>query len=315
MSEIFDFDPVADNNTARWPENMLAATVNNSAREDEAILARDFRDRTPYAQTSGSSTAYTLTAARSITSLAATTTIWCRIHTTCGAAPTFNLNGLGAYPIRKGLSGALQSGELPAGIVAGFAFDVVNNAWQLLTPVATTLNNQAFGLSIGDVKLSLRPTPEAGFIRLKETAQAITQTAYPDLYAWLSSMGFPWGGSAGTANVPPAGGYYLRFGASNATVDTGGTRATAGVVQGEQFKTTAIPSSGLTASASVSLTNNTNVIRTTALTGTATGSFGTAGGSASSGSGSTTLDTLTPSATTTLGGSATLSSEIGRAHV
>lgn len=259
MSEIFDLDPIADNNTARWPENMLAATVNNSAREDEAMLARDIRDRTQYASSSGTSSAYTLTPSRTVSALSNSIRQVFRAHTTCAASPTFNLSGLGAYPIRKNFNSALAAGDISSGQVVEVAWDAANSIWQLLSPTTQTTSNQTFGLKVGDVKLSMASSPDSGFIRLKETTQSISSTAYPDLYAWLSAQGFPWGSGAGTANLPPAGGYFLRFGASNTTVDPAGARI-AGSTASDTLKQTTIPSTGLSASSSSSASVSGGVI-------------------------------------------------------
>lgn len=296
MAELFDLDPVADNNVTRWPENMLAASVNNSAREDEAMLARDFRDRMPYASTSGTLTAYTLTAARTIATLTTTTRQSFRAHTTCGAAPTFNLSGLGAYPIRKNFNAALAAGDIAAGQVVDLAWDATNTAWQMLTPTATTNSNSAFGLRVGNVILSVDASPASGFVRLKETAQALLKTDYPDLNTWASGQGYPWGSAATTFNVPPAGGYFLRFAAANTTVDTAGARLS-GVTQADQLKTATIPSTGLTASTSVSVT------ATAGFVGTSTTAL--SGGGANAPVNPVSLS-VTATAGTTIGGSTTL---------
>ena len=81
------------------------------------------------------------------------------------------------------------------------------------------------GFKVGDVKLSLASTPDAGFVRLIDTPQALIKADYPDLNAWASAQGYPWGSTATTFNVPPAGGYLLRFASSGSTIDPSGPRA------------------------------------------------------------------------------------------
>src|SRR5262245_49144131 len=79
-----------------WAEGQAPSSVNDSAR---AMMARvaEWRDDLGGVATGGSATAYTLTSNRQFASVAAMdNAIVCFIpHTTCGSAPTLNVDGLG----------------------------------------------------------------------------------------------------------------------------------------------------------------------------------------------------------------------------
>src|SRR5215468_4533901 len=95
----------ASNNAASpngMPEGMAPSGVNDSWREGHASLVRWFnrlhgRDNSQaLLSTGGTSTAYTLTFTTAPASMFTGFIFSCKIHTTCGAAPTINVNGLGA---------------------------------------------------------------------------------------------------------------------------------------------------------------------------------------------------------------------------
>ena len=69
-----------------------------------------------------------------------------------------------------------------------------------------------------------------GRIRLLETTQAFSPATFPELSQWLIGNGSPWGANT----LPSAAGYFLRFAATTATIDTGGARS-AGSTQADQI--------------------------------------------------------------------------------
>lgn len=245
MAENFDLLPTDNDNVERFPEGMLAQQVNDGARKLEGLLARGFRDGTPYATSSGTSAAYAVTPARTITSLSATTVQMFRAHATCSAGATFNLSGLGAYPIKKAFNTPIEANDIKTGQIVALAWDTTNSWWQMLSPVGSTASAQNFGLKVGDVKLSLASSPDAGFLRLGESATAKNKADYPDLNSWASAQGYPWGSTSTTFNLPPAAGYLLRFAATSSSIDTAGAR-TAGSTQTDQIASHTHPFSGQT---------------------------------------------------------------------
>ena len=133
-----------------------------------------------------------------------------------------------------------------------------------------------YGMGVGDVKLSLRATPDAGFVRLTDTVQALAKASYPDLNSWASGQSYPWGSSSTTFNVPAAGGYFLRFAASGNTVDPSGPRAP-GSTQADDYKSH-------THTANVSDPGHTHPTNTGGGSGTAQSGSGFGGATSASGS-------------------------------
>lgn len=82
-----------------------------------------------------------------------------------------------------------------------------------------------FGFKVGMVALTLTSSPESGWVRLTDATQSLIKADYPDLNSWASAQGYPWGSASTTFNIPPAGGYFLRFGSSGSTIDPSGPRS------------------------------------------------------------------------------------------
>jgi len=116
-----------------------------------------------------------------------------------------------------------------------WSHDNVQGAISGSSSSSVTTATATYGFGVGDVKLSVASSPGAGFVRLAETATALTKASYPDLNAWASNLGYPWGSTSTTFNVPPAAGYFLRFAGSSSGVDPDGPRI-AGSTQTDAFK-------------------------------------------------------------------------------
>lgn len=93
--------------TCPWPEGMAPSQVNDSARGGMAAIAKYRDDISGKLVTSGTNTAYTIDSNQGFDSLAHLDGAMIAFvpHTTSGAAPTLNVDGLGAKPLR-GQSGA-----------------------------------------------------------------------------------------------------------------------------------------------------------------------------------------------------------------
>jgi len=96
MAEVNDLQTVAANNTARFPEGMTAAQLNDNLRELEAMIGRYHRDHTGVGLTTGTGTALVLTAYRTVAALAAGYEFTFRCHVAVGTSPTLQVNGLTA---------------------------------------------------------------------------------------------------------------------------------------------------------------------------------------------------------------------------
>jgi len=134
MAEITDLDPVDANNTARFPEGMTFAAVNNAARALEGILARWFRDFNGSIASSGSSNAYTITSNRTIAALADNLVLAFTANHTNSGTSTLSLNGLTAKAIRRPNGDALESGDIVSGQVVMVVYESSADLWYMLSP-------------------------------------------------------------------------------------------------------------------------------------------------------------------------------------
>lgn len=123
--------------SVNWAEGQAPSSVNDSARAMMAVLAKWRDDNNGSLTTAGSSTAYTLTTNTVFTTLALmdNQTLGFTIDETSGAAPTLNVDGLGAKTIRTATGVELVAGALVAG---GFYTAHYNNTagiWYLNSPL------------------------------------------------------------------------------------------------------------------------------------------------------------------------------------
>jgi hypothetical protein len=265
---IYDWSLTAASNSAadgdiNWAEGQDPDTVNNSARQMMARLAEFLKDSAAIRVSSGAANTYTVTANSAPAALRDGYTIAFRSHQANTTTATLSVNSYGAKPIRSRSGTALLANEILSGVVVVAQYNLATdefimhsspNLWlQTLGPAL--LQSQTFGLRAGDVKMSFANTPDAGFIRLTETAQVFTRTDYPDLYpAMIAATGYPWGAtvSGTTFAVPPAGGYIPRFGATGTTVNPDGVQA-AGTTTADRIK-----AHNHTATATTSISHNAN---------------------------------------------------------
>lgn len=229
----------SDSAYVNWAEFMTPDGVNDSGRGMMARIAEFIADVAPKRSSTGAANSYAITVASSPTALVNGMIVGFIAHQANAGASTLNVNSLGATPLRSRSNTALQSGEIQSGqaIIATYnstigEFLIQNGSPQLYALYSTLLGGNVFGIKVGDVKLSLSSSPDAGFVRLTDTTQTLNKADYPELNAWASAQSYPWGSASTTFNIPPAGGYFLRFGASGSTIDPSGPR-TAGSTQAD----------------------------------------------------------------------------------
>lgn len=92
-----------------WPEGQAPSSVNNCARAMMGALKRFWNRNNSTKTTSGSLSVYTLTYDVAAASLYDGEEHSFVVHTTCGANPTLNVNGLGAKNLRKFTAGAFAN--------------------------------------------------------------------------------------------------------------------------------------------------------------------------------------------------------------
>lgn len=141
----------SSNNTAdstiNYREGQAPSTINNSARAAMAAVAKYRDDISGKLNTGGSSTAYTITSNQTYTSLSDGIVIVARLHAANGAAPTLNVDSLGAKAIRTHTSTAITSGSMNSGGIYEFTYDSGDDCWYVrsfYTVTTTTFADNAF---------------------------------------------------------------------------------------------------------------------------------------------------------------------------
>ena len=155
MADINDLSVTDASNTARFPEGMARASVNNAARALEGILARWHKDNNGSLATGGTSTAITVTLNQS--SIAAWydgLTFAARITTTCGATPTINPTGSAALGAKSlywsGTGTQLAANDLTSTSVATFMYEATSDkVYVFACPPTSTFALAARSLTAG----------------------------------------------------------------------------------------------------------------------------------------------------------------------
>ncbi len=111
--------------TINWQEGMAPSAVNDSGR---AMMARtaDYRDDVAGSLlTTGTSTAFIITSNEVFDTLAHLSgqTLTIRFHTASGAAPTLNIDGLGAKALQSASGAAIATGLMAANSVWSVTYD------------------------------------------------------------------------------------------------------------------------------------------------------------------------------------------------
>lgn len=136
MAEINDFNVTDDFNTARWPESMYPATVNDSGRADEGILARWHKDTNGSLVSTGTANAYVVTTNRTLGALYDGFRVAWEAHVANTGATTVNVSTTGAKALRKHHDQALVSGDIEAGQKIDMIYDADGDIYQMLSHVA-----------------------------------------------------------------------------------------------------------------------------------------------------------------------------------
>jgi len=123
------------------PEGMAPSGVNNWGRAVMGAVRRWYSWTIPKV-TAGTSTAYTLSYTVAPGALVDQMTHLVRFDQVSGAAPTLNVNSLGAKPIHyytAGAWGAVPTGYLTANLVAWVYYDSGTGAYRIITTVGAAL--------------------------------------------------------------------------------------------------------------------------------------------------------------------------------
>jgi hypothetical protein len=121
----------ANSDTFTWAEGQAPSTVNDSARGMMAALAKFRDDTSGKLVTTGTATAYALTTNSVFNTLAAMdgALLAFRMNVTSGAAPTLNVDGLGAKALNQATGIAVATGALISGAVYSAVYVNASNEW------------------------------------------------------------------------------------------------------------------------------------------------------------------------------------------
>lgn len=139
------------NNTGSPPdfpvEGQAASTVNDTAREGMAAVARWYNDANASLTSGGASNAYTLTTNSNNAALADQSLLAFRAnHTNTGNA-TLNVDSLGAKSLRVGGSATLVANQILVDVVYVVAYNTTNDAYDIVG----AFNNDAANLTQGEL--------------------------------------------------------------------------------------------------------------------------------------------------------------------
>ena len=146
MAEINDLTVVDANNTARFPEGVLASSVNDSARALEGILARWNNDTNASIASGGTGDVITVAATRTLSAYYDGLTIAFDAAAANTGATTLNVDGVAASAIVKNVTGALVANDIVADQKVVVIYSTANSNWQIVSPLGN-----APGTGDGDV--------------------------------------------------------------------------------------------------------------------------------------------------------------------
>lgn len=130
MAELHDLAITAGNNTARFPEGMAVAGINDAARELEAMIGRHTKDTDGANVSAGTLTAYTLNPYRAVSTLEAGLLMVWRAHLACGDAPTLAVDGLAAKPLTDANDRNLTVGDIVVGQIVVSIYNASRDCWE-----------------------------------------------------------------------------------------------------------------------------------------------------------------------------------------
>jgi microcystin-dependent protein len=178
-----------------WMEGQSPSSINDSARAMMAATAKYRDDTAGRIVTAGTSTAYTATSNQIFDSVAHMTgmEIAVIVHATNGAAPTFNVDGLGALPISTAAGVAVPAGTM----IANSAYSLFCNASEWLLK---GFYGNPYNIPIAGMMDWIAPAvPNSNFVF--PIGQAISRTTYATLFGLVGTT-YGIGDGSTTFNVP-----------------------------------------------------------------------------------------------------------------
>lgn len=158
MSEVFSWDPSAANNNSAppngWPEGMQYSSVNNSAREMMASIARTDRDTNGTLVTTGSGLNYALAPNRTIASYATGLTFRFQANHSSTGLNLLNVSALGNKAIID------TAGSTSTALTSGRTYFVFYNGTDFVLSIGddSTLRSDLANPDIGDSLVAIKRT-------------------------------------------------------------------------------------------------------------------------------------------------------------
>lgn len=115
-----------------WPEGMQRSSVNDSARADKGGVARWYQDTNGSLVSTGTGAAYTLTTNNNHQALADQSILVFQANVVSGAAPTLDVDTLGAKEIKTGGGETLPAGAIQADQIAVVAYNATDDVYNLI---------------------------------------------------------------------------------------------------------------------------------------------------------------------------------------
>lgn len=185
--------------TINWAEGQSPSSVNDSARAMMARLAEFRDDSSGLLQTSGTSSAYTLTTNQGLSAtpnngqLIAFTP-----HTTNAASATLAADGGTAYPIQTSPGSAVPTGTLVQGTPYTASFSTANSAWMLRNYFANPATSSLL-VPVGGYLFYDGSSPPSSNFALP-AGQAISRTTYASYFSLVGTR-YGSGDGVSTFNV------------------------------------------------------------------------------------------------------------------
>lgn len=225
MAELIDLAVTAAGNTARFPENMQFRAVNDAARELEAMIARELRDRNMSIAASGSSNAFAITTSQTITSYTDNLLVGFTANHTITGAATLAVNGMPAKSITAQDGSALGRNDIVSGQKVLVVYKTSSGAFQIVGGRVAGSSADILARIVKAGMVMAWPIGTAPTGWLECNGAAISRTTYAELFAAIGTT-YGVGDGSTTFNLPDYRGEFLRGFANGSSNDPDRTTRT-----------------------------------------------------------------------------------------
>lgn len=229
MSEINDLNVSAASNTGRFPELQLPSTVNNGARELEAIIARWHKDTNASVNAGGTGDAITVSANQTIAAYYDGLEIAFNATAANTTATTLNVDSVGAKKVFKHFNTELVANDIKSGqkVICIYDSDGDSSAgsWQMVSQLgnAPTTITGGDGITVTSGDVDFAPS-ELSDVALAATDQVVIADA----------------SDSNNPKTATASDFQSLFAADSATMETA-TSTTTNVTPGNMYRHPLMP--------------------------------------------------------------------------